>query len=193
MNKQQRIGVLAAVVSCLGSLNSPISGQTAREVADRVLPSVALLVMEDEHGNPISLGSGFVVGSERLIATNLHVIEGATAGYAKLTGQAKKHDIGKSTVERALRKAEGKTLPQPKPIAGPKLKTKPKLETHTGLDAARRYYLEQCEAPEVDLDAEQNIIINALREIAGKRAMAKRAAPTFPDLARCLDRRGGES
>ena len=55
------------------------------------------------------------------------------------------------------------------------LKTKPKLETHTSIDVARGYYLEQCQHPDIDLDAEQDIVIDALREIAGKRAMARQA------------------
>jgi hypothetical protein len=94
---------------------------------------------------------------------------------AKAVKIAEQAGVSKSTVERAIAKAEANErgiVSEPKKIAGPRLKTKPKLETHTGIDAARRYYLEQCQHPDVDLDAEQDIIIDALREIAGKRAMA---------------------
>lgn len=48
--------------------------------------------MEDSHSQPVSLGSGFFV-SEQVIATNRHVIVGATRGYAKLLGQDKKYDL----------------------------------------------------------------------------------------------------
>ena len=89
---------------------------------------------------------------------------------AAAVAAAKEHGISKRTVERSFAKAEGR-IPETKKIAGPKLRTKPKLETHTGIDAARRHYLERCSLPDVDLDAEQEIVIDALREIAGKRAM----------------------
>jgi hypothetical protein len=81
---------------------------------------------------------------------------------------AKKQGIGKRTVERALAKAEGRV---PAPSRSPRrpISHKPQLDTHTGIDAARRYYLAQCDDPAVDLDAEQETIIDALREIAGRR------------------------
>ncbi len=48
--------------------------------------------MEDANGQPLSLGSGFFVGAGQ-IASNLHVVEGAVRGYAKLVGQRTKHDL----------------------------------------------------------------------------------------------------
>jgi len=48
--------------------------------------------MQDSHGQPTSLGSGFFV-KEDVIATNLHVIEGAASGYAKIIGKKPKYDI----------------------------------------------------------------------------------------------------
>ncbi len=48
--------------------------------------------MEDANGQPLSLGSGFFVRDGQ-IASNLHVVEGAARGYAKLVGQKTKHDI----------------------------------------------------------------------------------------------------
>ena len=44
------------------------------------------------NGQPLSLGSGFFVGAGE-IASNLHVVEGAARGYAKLVGKKKKHDL----------------------------------------------------------------------------------------------------
>ena len=66
--------------------------QSARQIAQSTFPSVVLLVMEDANGQPISLGSGFFV-QRNVIASNFHVIEGASQGYAKLIGTKTKYDI----------------------------------------------------------------------------------------------------
>ena len=72
----------------IGTANS----QNAQEIARKAFRSTVLLVMQDEYGQPLSLGSGFFVGSEQ-IASNLHVVEGAVRGYAKLVGQKTKYDL----------------------------------------------------------------------------------------------------
>ena len=41
-----------------------------------------------------------------------------------------------------------------------------------GIDAVRQCYLDRCAEPDVDLDAEQKIVFDAWREIAGKRAIS---------------------
>jgi hypothetical protein len=84
----------------------------------------------------------------------------------------KKDQVSERTIKRSIAKAEGKTpkyvaRPLPKPRSG-----KPVL----GLEAARHHYLDCCTDPGVDLDAERDTIIDALREIAGKRSMARQAA-----------------
>jgi S1-C subfamily serine protease len=66
--------------------------QTAQEVAKKAFASTVLLVMEDGNGQPLSLGSGFFVRNGE-IASNLHVVEGAVRGYAKLVGEKTKYDI----------------------------------------------------------------------------------------------------
>jgi hypothetical protein len=71
---------------------STIQAQTARQIAQNAFPSVALLVTEDSNGQPLSLGSGFFVGSD-IIATAFHVIEGASKGYIKIVGQKGKYEI----------------------------------------------------------------------------------------------------
>ena len=63
-----------------------------QEIAVNAFDSTVLLVMEDENSQPIGLGSGFFVAIGQ-IATNLHVVEGAVAGYAKLIGEKTKHNI----------------------------------------------------------------------------------------------------
>jgi hypothetical protein len=69
-----------------------LNAQTAQEIAKKAFGATVLLVMEDANGQPLSLGSGFVVRSGE-IASNLHVVEGAARGYAKLVGQKAKYDI----------------------------------------------------------------------------------------------------
>jgi Trypsin-like peptidase domain len=64
---------------------------TARQIADKVLPSVVLIITQDENGNPISQGSGFVIG-QGLVVSNLHVFERATSAIVKnvKTGEVSK-------------------------------------------------------------------------------------------------------
>ena len=68
---------------------SSTHAQTAQEIAKKAFGSTVLLVMEDANGQPLSLGSGFFVRDGE-IASNLHVVEGAARGYAKLVGQKTK-------------------------------------------------------------------------------------------------------
>ena len=68
------------------------NAQTPQQIAKKAFGATVLLVMEDVNGQPISLGSGFFVRNGQ-IATNLHVVEGAARGYAKLVGQKTKYDI----------------------------------------------------------------------------------------------------
>lgn len=68
---------------CIGlAASSSLYGQSAREIAQRSFPAVVLLVMEDSKGHPVSLASGFFV-NPGIIATNLHVVQGAAKGYAQ--------------------------------------------------------------------------------------------------------------
>jgi tetratricopeptide (TPR) repeat protein len=63
-----------------------VEAQTGREVAQSAFRSVVVLVAENAKSKPISLGSGFFVRTD-VIATNYHVIKGASRLYAKLVGQ----------------------------------------------------------------------------------------------------------
>ena len=74
---------------CVGTV---AIAQTPQQIAQNAFRSTVLLVMEDKNGQPLSLGSGFFVGQGQ-IATNLHVVEGATRGYAKLVGKEAKFSI----------------------------------------------------------------------------------------------------
>lgn len=89
-----RIGLIRPLIwvllLCLGAI--PTYAQTAQEIARKAFTSTVLLVMEDANGQPLSLGSGFFVRDSE-VSTNLHVVEGAARGYAKIVGQKTKYDI----------------------------------------------------------------------------------------------------
>lgn len=80
-----RIAVALILLICLLTI---AQSQTPREVAQKTLPSVVLIIGESNKGKAISLGSGFFV-REDIIATNNHVIEGASSLYAKIRGSNK--------------------------------------------------------------------------------------------------------
>jgi len=78
------------LVLCFGAI--PAYAQTAQEIARKAFTSTVLLVMEDANGQPLSLGSGFFVRDGE-VTSNLHVVEGAARGYAKIVGQKARYDI----------------------------------------------------------------------------------------------------
>ena len=92
---RKRIKHFASLVFSVFFLFCLVTGttaQTPQQIAQKAFRSTVLLVMEDTNGQPLSLGSGFFVGDGQ-IATNLHVVEGATRGYAKLVGKETKFNI----------------------------------------------------------------------------------------------------
>lgn len=84
----------ALIVSTLflSSVAESAVEQSARKIVQKTLPSVVLLLMEDAHGQQVSLGSGFFV-RDGVIAAGLHVIEGAHKGYYKHVGYKKKYPL----------------------------------------------------------------------------------------------------
>jgi len=102
------------------SMASVCFGQSARDIARVAFKSVVLLEMNDSNGQPLSLGSGFFI-SNGIIATNAHVIEGASSGTAKLVGDTHTLQIlGTVAVDRnadlALLKVNS---PAPSLVLGP--------------------------------------------------------------------------
>ncbi len=85
-----RISQALSIAVCVPTLLG--YAQTARQIAGNTFPSVVLLVMQDANGQTLSLGSGFFVESD-VVATNLHVIEKARKGYAKIIGENRKFDV----------------------------------------------------------------------------------------------------
>lgn len=90
--KTTRLIGLLWVVALMPLGTNVAQAKTAQEIAKRAFGSTVLLVMEDSNGQPLSLGSGFFV-REGEVASNLHVVEGAARGYAKIIGQKTKYDI----------------------------------------------------------------------------------------------------
>ncbi len=74
-------------LQCAGSL-----AQNAGEVARRALPSVVVVTTYDSLRHPLILASGFFV-TEQIVATNFHVIEGASDADIKIVGESKLHRI----------------------------------------------------------------------------------------------------
>ena len=66
--------------------------QTPQQIAKSALASTVLIVMEDQNGQPLNIGSGFFVARDT-IATNLHVVEGVFKGYIKRIGIDKTYRI----------------------------------------------------------------------------------------------------
>jgi len=91
LSEIRRVGEFAVVLSTL-PLASLVQSQSVQQIAKDAFPAVVLLVMEDQNGQPMSLGSGFFVADD-VVATNLHVIQGTAKGYAKPVGQEAKYDI----------------------------------------------------------------------------------------------------
>lgn len=83
---------LFALICLLISVSGTANAKSAGEIARSVFPSVVLLVMEDDNGQPLSQGSGFFVQRD-VVVTNFHVIEGASAGFAKLVGKRGTHEV----------------------------------------------------------------------------------------------------
>ncbi len=81
-----------ARIAALIVLSTPAAvAQSPREIAEKVMPSVVLLMMQDQHGQPLAMASGFVV-RDGIVATNFHAIEGAESAYARLVDEKPKGD-----------------------------------------------------------------------------------------------------
>lgn len=65
---------------------------TEGQIVERVLPSVVLIVAQDENGEAVGQGSGFFYKSG-LVATNLHVFTRASQAYVKVLGTGIKYKV----------------------------------------------------------------------------------------------------
>lgn len=71
---------------------APVRTLTAKEIAERSLPSVVVIVMKNTRNGSVQSGSGFFVTKDT-IATNFHVIEDADQGYVRIVGQDEQYQI----------------------------------------------------------------------------------------------------
>jgi len=91
-------GALAQTTRKATFVKKPQSRLTGREIAQRVLPSVVIVVAQDTDGKPVAFGSGFFV-QPTVIATNYHVIKDATSAYVRC-GDPKFTVVGVVGVDR---------------------------------------------------------------------------------------------
>lgn len=84
---------LALLLAC-AALAQAQTGRpaTPRQIAAKSFPSVALLIMMNKNGKPVSIGSGFVV-LPGVLATNYHVVQGAAGGKLKFVGEEREYPI----------------------------------------------------------------------------------------------------
>jgi S1-C subfamily serine protease len=90
LNSHMRISAFGSIL--LIFLADLSFGQTTSSSAARIakanLQSVVTLVALDDHEQPLSLGSGFFTSATGLVATNAHVIEGATKIIVRWLGKS---------------------------------------------------------------------------------------------------------
>jgi hypothetical protein len=65
----------------------------ANEIFPTVLKRVVMIIAMDENYQPIAIGSGFIVGEDGEIATNYHVIEGASSAIVKFVNKEEKYSV----------------------------------------------------------------------------------------------------
>ena len=65
----------------------------SNEVIQTVLERVVMIIAMDENYQPIGIGSGFVIGKNGEIATNYHVIEGASSALVKFVNREEKYTV----------------------------------------------------------------------------------------------------
>jgi len=109
--------LLILLTTALGQ-SQPSHSSKQMTVADVVRHSrdaVVQIVVSDQAGNEISLGSGFAVAADGKVVTNYHVIKGAHSGVAKLADGTLLPVEGALAVDTnkdlAVLKVKGKTLP----------------------------------------------------------------------------------
>jgi len=94
------------------------SRPSAREVADRTLPSVVFLSFDTGLSDKEVIASGFFIAPE-IIATNYRVVDGTRAGYVKVPGSDDKVEVagivaadsGRGLVLLKIKGVKGRPLP----------------------------------------------------------------------------------
>ncbi len=84
--------VLSSYVLMVPILPDNAVAQTTQAIAKKGVGATVLLVMQNNRGRDVSLGTGFFVRDGE-VATNAHVVEGATQGYARFANNPSKFQI----------------------------------------------------------------------------------------------------
>jgi S1-C subfamily serine protease len=87
----KRSFALTILLFCICLFDSKIA--QANEVINTVLERVVMIIAMDENSQPIGIGSGFVIGKNGEIATNYHVIEGASSALVKFVNKEEKYTV----------------------------------------------------------------------------------------------------
>lgn len=92
---------LALIILIFGCFfNSEVYSQlSSKTIATKAFQSTVLISTIDKNGQPLALGSGFVIDNG-VIATNFHVIENSSGGFVKFIGKEEKYSI-KGIIEKS--------------------------------------------------------------------------------------------
>jgi S1-C subfamily serine protease len=107
----------ASLTAAAAQSKPPVSSKelTVAEIVRRSSGAVVQVVVSDEAGKEISLGSGFIVSTDGMIVTNFHVIQNAHSAVAKLADGSFMPVEGVAAVDAdkdlAVLKVNGKGLP----------------------------------------------------------------------------------
>ena len=87
----KRIIALTMLLFCIFLFGLQIA--QANDIYHTVLEQVVMIISMDENYQPIGIGSGFVIGKDGEIATNYHVIEGASSALVKFVNKEEKYTV----------------------------------------------------------------------------------------------------
>jgi len=87
----KKIITLIIFIFCVSFLG--VQSTYATTNLSAALDKVVMIISMDENYQPIGIGSGFVIGNNGEIATNYHVVEGASSAMAKFVNQEEKYSI----------------------------------------------------------------------------------------------------
>ena len=85
--KNPHIAIIVFLLFCTINTAPAQTTMPAEDIAEKALAATVYLEMKDTNGKTLGIGSGFFV-KPNIIATNYHVIEGASKGTAKLVGKS---------------------------------------------------------------------------------------------------------
>jgi hypothetical protein len=90
------IPICSVLEVCIATCNVTAGGvqdeSQGRRIAQKILPSVAVVKSFDEDSSAIALGSGFLVRASD-VATNLHVVKGASIVLVRFVGENVDHEV----------------------------------------------------------------------------------------------------